>query len=214
MDSSDVIRMAGNSIYAIQGVLAVWGVYCVILVFRQIQRRTFRSEREVEAFLDTMRTHLEEGDHDAAVRLCDDPANFYRALPILARTAIVKRHLSPAKLRQTVAAKFEREILGRIENGRAAILTVAKSEPMLGLLGTVAGMIAAFQKIGSSARVDAQSLAGDISVALITTAVGLVVAVPMVIAASFIEVRMRGMEDATVEGMQVVLDDLEAVEAV
>lgn len=211
MDLSSVLSIAGNSIYFFQAIVALWGTSSIFFVLRQIKRRKFRNEAETETFLDTLRNLVEESDFDSAARLCDEPVNVYRALPILAKAAIVKRHLAPAKLRQMLAAKFERDILGSIDNSRAAINTVAKSSPMLGLLGTVAGMIGAFAQIGGSERVNPASLATDISLALITTAVGLVVAIPMILALNVIEVRTRSLEDSTVEGMQLVLDDLEAI---
>lgn len=207
MDSADII------IYTIQGSLAVWGVYCVVFALRQIRRRRFDSETDSESFLDTFRAFLEQGEFDAAAAMCAEPANVYRALPLLAGMAVVKRHLSPNKLRQLLAAKFEREILGKLENARTTINTIAKSEPMLGLLGTVVGMIGAFGKMSSGEKVTPQMLSEEIGIALTATAIGLLVAVPLVLASNFIEIRMRAMEDATVEGMQVVLDDLEAVQA-
>lgn len=211
MDWHAITSVADKAIYTIQGSLAVWGVYCVIFSLRQIRRRRFGSDEETETFLSTLRTLMEEGDFDSAVRLCEEPSNLYRSLPILARSAVLKRYLSPAKLRQVLAAKFAREILGQLENARAMINTIAKSEPMLGLLGTVVGMIGAFSKMHSGERISPQELSGEIGVALYATAIGLLSAVPLVLASSFIEIRMRAMEDATVENIQVVLDDLEAV---
>jgi biopolymer transport protein ExbB len=54
--------------------------------------------------------------------------------------------------------------------------------PMLGLLGTVTGMIGAFNKIGMGAMGDPEKLAGDIGEAMITTAFGLIVAIPAMFA--------------------------------
>ncbi len=59
------------------------------------------------------------------------------------------------------------------------IAVVATLEPLIGLLGTVVGMMAAFKTVASvGALGDASLLAGDISMALITTAVGLAISVP------------------------------------
>lgn len=54
----------------------------------------------------------------------------------------------------------------------------AQIAPMLGLLGTVTGMIGAFNKIGMGAMGDPEKLAGDIGEAMLTTAAGLIVAIP------------------------------------
>jgi biopolymer transport protein ExbB/TolQ len=210
MEISSILHQLHNSVYIAQLALAVWGIYAVYFVFRQFRRRRFHTEAAKESFLDTVRSQIEEGDFDGASQFCDDPNNLYRAIPILAKTAISKRHLPPAKLRQTLAATFDREVRSTIENQRATIATVAKGEPMLGLLGTVSGMIGAFGKIGSAEQVDPSALGADISLALVATAIGLIVAFPMTVIQSIIEVRMRNLEDSTIEGLQIVLDDVES----
>lgn len=210
MNFAVLLEWFGNSIYGFQAILGLWGVYALIFALRQIRRRRFRSEKDSEAFLNTLRQFIEEGEYDSAVALCDLPQNVFRSLPVLARAALMRRHLAPSKLKQYLAAKFDREIVSPIETLRGTIDTVAKSAPMLGLLGTVAGMIAAFSEIGSAQKVNTTALANNISFALITTAVGLVVAIPMILASSNILVRLRSLEDATVEGLQIILEDLEA----
>lgn len=67
--------------------------------------------------------------------------------------------------------------LGRFLN---MLSTIAEIAPLLGLLGTVAGMIQVFATIFAQGNGDIEKLAGGISVALITTAAGLVVAIPAI----------------------------------
>ena len=57
---------------------------------------------------------------------------------------------------------------------------IAQAAPMIGLFGTVAGMILAFDTMGLSGGSDPGALAGNISLALMTTAGGLVVAIPSI----------------------------------
>jgi len=57
---------------------------------------------------------------------------------------------------------------------------IAQAAPMIGLFGTVAGMIMAFDTMGLSGGADPNELAGNISLALMTTAGGLVVAIPSI----------------------------------
>lgn len=59
---------------------------------------------------------------------------------------------------------------------------VTQVAPMFGLLGTVTGMIGAFNKIGLGKMGDPEKLADDIGVAMITTAAGLIVAIPAMFA--------------------------------
>ena len=91
-------------------------------------------------------------------------------------------------------ARLEAEAEKRLEpleSGFRVLDTVAQLAPLLGLLGTVLGMIQAFQALQSAGpQVDPASLAGGIWVALLTTAAGLSVAMPTSIALSWFEARI------------------------
>ncbi|MEO0401723.1 MAG: MotA/TolQ/ExbB proton channel family protein [Pseudomonadota bacterium] len=80
----------------------------------------------------------------------------------------------------------------RLERGFRFLDTVAQLAPLLGLFGTVLGMIDAFQALqDAGAQVDPSILAGGIWVALLTTAVGLVVAMPAAMILAWFEGRMQ-----------------------
>lgn len=79
----------------------------------------------------------------------------------------------------------------RLERGLRFLDTIAQISPLLGLFGTVLGMIEAFQAMqAAGSQVDPSLLAGGIWVALLTTAVGLAVAMPTSLAHSWFESRM------------------------
>ncbi|WP_420558450.1 MotA/TolQ/ExbB proton channel family protein [Roseovarius sp.] len=81
----------------------------------------------------------------------------------------------------------------RLERGFRLLDSVAQLAPLLGLFGTVLGMIEAFQSLQEAgAQVDPSLLAGGIWVALLTTAVGLAVAMPTSMVLSWLEGRMDG----------------------
>lgn len=82
--------------------------------------------------------------------------------------------------------------LSKLERGFRLLDSVAQLAPLLGLFGTVLGMIEAFQSLqDAGAQVDPSILAGGIWVALLTTAVGLVVAMPTALILSWLESRME-----------------------
>jgi biopolymer transport protein ExbB len=66
-----------------------------------------------------------------------------------------------------------------LEKGMVWLATVANIAPLLGFLGTVSGMIQAFDAIAKAGDVEPSIVAGGISEALITTASGLVIAIPI-----------------------------------
>lgn len=95
---------------------------------------------------------------------------------------------------QSDAARLEAEAEARfaaLERGFRLLDSVAQLAPLLGLFGTVLGMISAFQALQQAGtQVDPSILAGGIWVALLTTAVGLAVAMPTALVLSWFEARM------------------------
>jgi biopolymer transport protein ExbB len=84
----------------------------------------------------------------------------------------------------------------RLERGTDALAVIASMTPLLGLLGTVQGMIGAFEGVAGGAVSDAayyEGLASNISLALITTFQGLVVAIPCTAAHAFLRNRIEAI---------------------
>lgn len=89
---------------------------------------------------------------------------------------------------QSVAHRIRSTELQRMEFGLRTLGILGNTAPLLGLLGTITGMIKAFMVIESAGgKVDAQALAGGIWEAMITTGVGLAVAIPLLILLHFLE---------------------------
>jgi biopolymer transport protein ExbB len=89
-------------------------------------------------------------------------------------------------------AGVQRSLGRRMERFVPTILVLAAAAPLLGLLGTVEGMIETFRVISASGTSEATSLSSGISQALITTQTGLVVAVPGLVLGNFLRRRARG----------------------
>jgi biopolymer transport protein ExbB len=109
---------------------------------------------------------------------------------------------APATLRERLHAETDAE-LARAESGLRFLDAVTQVAPLLGLFGTVLGMIEAFQALqGAGASVDPSLLAGGIWVALMTTAVGLAIAMPVSLILTAFEARIathRRIADRMVE---------------
>lgn len=87
----------------------------------------------------------------------------------------------------------------RVEHGMGIIATVVALEPMLGLLGTVWGVLDAFAEMGTAGSASLATIAPSISSALVTTVVGLIVAIPGVIAYNHMNALIRNIT-ADMEG--------------
>jgi len=85
------------------------------------------------------------------------------------------------------------KVAHEMERFLAALGTIAAITPLLGLLGTVLGMIEVFTEIMASGTGDTRRLAGGISTALITTAAGLTIAIPSMVFHRYFERQIDGM---------------------
>ncbi len=98
-----------------------------------------------------------------------------------------------------VATRIGSAELQRMERGFRTLGFLGNTAPLLGLLGTILGMIKAFMVIEQAGgRVDAQALAGGIWEAMLTTGVGLVVALPVLLLLHMLE----GMADRRAQNMR------------
>lgn len=100
----------------------------------------------------------------------------YRALPANVASDVIEAKMDEAVLRE----------LPGLERGQSIIKLFAGIAPLLGLLGTVTGMIATFQAITNFGTGDPKLMAAGISQALITTVLGLVAAIPLLLAYTWV----------------------------
>jgi biopolymer transport protein ExbB/TolQ len=111
------------------------------------------------------------------------------SLPAQALDVAPERHLRKAKraLRRATAMKTT-----ELQRGLSALATVGSTAPFVGLFGTVVGIINCFQLMKTSQESGFNAIAGGISEALVTTAFGLVVAIPAVWAFNYFTNRLHG----------------------
>lgn len=98
--------------------------------------------------------------------------------------------------------------LSRLERGLVVLATLTNVAPLMGFLGTVMGMIEAFQAIELAGEVDATTVAGGIKVALTTTAAGLTIAIPVSIAHNYFVSRIDHLVLDMEESAQKLIDAL------
>jgi biopolymer transport protein ExbB len=102
------------------------------------------------------------------------------------------RHRDRAIMKEAIE-DTGRHVVHELERFINALGTIASMSPLLGLLGTVSGMIRTFNDITDQGVGNPQILAGGISEALVSTAAGLVVAIPAVIAYRFLRSRVESL---------------------
>ncbi len=199
-----VFTILGNVIYLVIFLIALWGAFCVVMVWSRVRQKQFSNEAMQTLFLEAVEDPLSKGDYDAAAEVCEGDR---RATCQLAQLAIENRKIGFGKVKQLVADRFQRDVLQDLEYRLSWVYTVIKTAPMIGLLGTVLGMMAAFSKLADpNATVEVSKLAMDIQFALITTALGLAIAIPLVLCTAYINVAIRKMEDLVSYGLNQFLE--------
>ena len=209
---NQIIDAFGYAIYVVLGVLAVWGIYNIILVLGSLRRASLNARpnpllRQVEPL-------LEKGMYDESIQVCRSPQFRWTALGQLVSVALQNRTKSLGKIKQLLVSEFHTEIIAPMEIRLASIGTIVRLGPLLGLLGTVASMIGAFGRIGSSAKVNPTALAADIALALWATGGGLIIATPMMIIGNAVHARIRRLRDNTERQLTEVFDLLEETSAI
>lgn len=109
---------------------------------------------------------------------------------VLSRFSHQRRYHEP----EVLEARLDEMLLAEqpaLERGQSVVRVIAAIAPLMGLLGTVAGMIGTFQAITIFGSGDPKMMAGGISQALVTTVLGLVVAIPLLFASTALNTRSR-----------------------
>lgn len=136
--------------------------------------------------VDEVEALFEAGEYQEAIELCEtEPCYFTN----IVAAGLPKLNASFEAIEKSLEEMIEEETI-KLHARLSWLSLIAGVAPMLGLMGTVNGMIGAFDQIASSkGQATPDMLAGNISQALITTLLGLIVAVP--VTASFVFLRNR-----------------------
>jgi biopolymer transport protein ExbB len=139
--------------------------------------------------LDQVGELIEKRKLDEATRLAEETPGPVAAILLSGLRRVQQKELSSDDVEKAIKTTGTIE-LGFLERGLPILATISNVAPLLGFLGTVAGMIQAFAAIEAAGQVEASLVAGGIKVALITTATGLLIAVPVNIGYNYFVTRI------------------------
>jgi len=173
----ELIQKSGAIIYPI--------ILCSIIAFGIILERLYYLRKikiDAVAFMNNIEAALKRNKIAEAVKICEDtPGPIARII----KAGLLKHDRPRQEMREAIEDAGNQEV-PRLEKYIKILATIAHIAPLLGLLGTVAGMAKAFQVIQMKAvmlnPVNTADLAGGIWQALLTTAAGLIVAIPAIVA--------------------------------
>ena len=145
------------------------------------------------------------GDIDGAMAAAGSKRGPASAILMAGLRRIKGREVGEGEIEQAVSTVGTIE-LGFLERGLVVLATIANVAPLMGFLGTVAGMILAFASIEAAGSVDPALVAGGIKVALLTTASGLAIAIPVNIGYNFFVTRIDKLIVDMEQGTQAILN--------
>ena len=169
MDMLSNMGIGGNIVMAVLLLLSILAIYILVERYFAIRKESL----EDEDFLMSIRKFVEEKNIDKAKTLCKNTDS-----PI---ARMIEKGLDRIDKPMTdISAAIENQgklEIYKMDNKIANLATISGAAPMIGFLGTVIGMIIAFQKMARETTVSPADLAGGIYTAMITTAAGLVVGI-------------------------------------
>ena len=166
-------------------------VNCILAVGIFLERVLSYHRAHIEAgdFAQGIINALKHGNVKEALALCDDtPGPVARVV----KAAVANCDRRRDEVREAVQDVAHGEVL-HLEQRVVVLATIAQITPLIGFLGTVVGMIQMFQVIQVTQSPSPGHLAGGVWQALLTTAGGLVVAVPTYVAYNFLVSRVQNL---------------------
>jgi biopolymer transport protein ExbB len=160
-------------------------LFCSVLALAIFMERLFVLRRKLiipKHFIDQVENLVQRNKIEDAIYICQKNSSSI-ARTFLAGLKNAGRGMWLVK--EAIEEKGRREGV-ILERNIGVLLTIANLSPLLGLLGTVSGMIKTFNAISAHGVSGPAPLAGGIAEALITTATGLIVAIPTLVAYRFI----------------------------
>lgn len=169
-------------------------ILCSIIAFAIILERLYYLNRiriDTVAFMNSIEGALKYNRVAEAVKICEDTKG---PIARVIKAGILKYDRPRQEIREAIEDAGHQEV-PILEKHIKILATIAHITPLLGLLGTVAGMVKAFQAIQVKTvtlnPVSAGDLAGGIWMALLTTAAGLIVAIPVIAAYHYLSERVQ-----------------------
>lgn len=164
-------------------VMSIWSI--AIMVERYL---TFSAARnQSREFAPKVATSLKSQKIDEAISLSDKYKKSHLAMVVNAGLQEFRAHQLSSDISGEVVDASKRALqrstaikIAEFRRGLSGLATIGSTAPFVGLFGTVFGIINAFVGMGESASAGISAVAGGIAEALVTTAVGLAVAVPAV----------------------------------
>jgi biopolymer transport protein ExbB/biopolymer transport protein TolQ len=173
----------GKTVVVILFIMSAWSIG--VMIDRWIAFNAAR--KQSRAFAPAVAGALRDGKIDEAIKIAERNKKSHLAKVVTAGLQEFRAHADSSEISgdQLEASKRALEraeaiVHAELKRGIGSLATIGSTAPFVGLLGTVVGILTAFKRISETKAAGLASVAGGISEALVTTAIGLFVAIPAV----------------------------------
>jgi len=176
----------------------MWGiviaaVFAMAIGCERLYYILFRANINGTAFMAQVQKLIMANNLDRAIKLCNNEPN--AALPFVLKAGLMRANRSEAEI-QNAVDEAVLEVFPQLNKRTPFLPMLANVATLTGLLGTIQGLIIAFEAVASvSAEAKSQLLAAGISRAMYTTASGLVVAIPTLVLHAVVAARKTKVMD-------------------
>lgn len=200
----EIFRSGGPLMYVIL-LLAILGL---AVVLDRLFYLMAKEGENVEVIKEELIKAIKDDDIKGAIELCGTHKSSASKVLKGILKEVYYDDEAEVSLLEEKAREIALEELPKLEKNMWLLSMAAQLSPLVGLLGTVTGMIMSFNIISQSGTGDPKALAGGIAQALITTAAGLIVAVPSVFSYNFLNKKidnvLNSIEKSSVEIINVI----------
>jgi biopolymer transport protein ExbB len=173
--------------------ILISAIFGLAIAFERIYYIVFRANINGTAFMAQVQKLIMANNIDRAVKLCNAEPN--AALPRVLKSGLVRANRSESEIQNAVDESVL-EVFPQLNKRSSYLPMIANVATLTGLLGTIQGLILAFEAVAhASAETKQVLLAAGISTAMFTTAAGLVVAIPVLVLHSIIAARTTKIMD-------------------
>jgi biopolymer transport protein ExbB/TolQ len=189
MDPVVMFKDGGSFMY----VILVVGIFAMAIAFERLFYIVFRANINATAFMAQVQKLIMANNIDRAIKLCN--AEPHAALPKVVKAGLTRANRSEKEIENAIE-EATLEVGPLIAKRTAYLAMLANVATLTGLLGTIMGLVMAFSAVAkASAETKSVLLANGISVAMYTTAGGLVAAIPTLVLHSIIVNRSNKILD-------------------
>lgn len=186
-----------RSVAVVLLLMSAWSIGVIMdrwIAFRAAQKQSLQ-------FAPMVAGALREGKLDEAIRVAERNKKSHLAQVVTAGLMEFRVHKASQKIAGDPIQASQRALdraaaitHAQLERGLSGLATIGSTAPFVGLLGTVIGIIDAFAEVQSHQTTGVSAVAGGISEALVTTALGLFVAIPAVMMFNYFAARIKAFD--------------------